>query len=617
MTDLAMEQIIRNLAKYCHFKLDRPMPAKTTRLTSLRSHVKAKGLAAIIVPRQDEFQGEYVAAYAERLKWLTGFAGSWGVAIAGLRKAAIFVDGRYTVQVQEQVDVTLFEPHHLMDDPPADWLKRNIRKGEKIGFDPWVTSLADARKYRSAAAEIGATLVALAPNPIDLIWDDQPEKPSAPIRHHDIQHAGLSATEKLKAIAATLAKQGADAVLLADPASVCWALNVRGDDVPFTPFPLAYAIVHRKGKAELFADAKRLTPEAKSALAAIVKCVDPAELTSRLKALAKKTVSLDPSLAPEGARLALIKAGAKVIEAQDPCVMPKARKNTTEQQGARDAQLRDGVALSRFLEWVDVNVAAGNHTEATAAQKLADIRMESNLLRGMSFPSISASGPNAAIPHYHLDPAKARPLKSGEIYLIDSGGQYLDGTTDVTRTTMIGPSTDEIRDRFTRVLKGMIGISLLRFPKGTTGAHIDAIARAALWKAGLDFDHGTGHGVGSYLSVHEGPARISKASHVVLEPGMILSNEPGFYKKGHFGIRIENLLIVTEAKPIDGGERDMMGFETLTLAPIDRALIDTHLLTREELNWLDTYHARVLREVSPLVSSETKAWLTKACSPLT
>jgi Xaa-Pro aminopeptidase len=593
-----------------------PMPAAPSRLATLRSLMKAKGLSAVIVPRQDEFQGEYVAPYAERLKWLTGFAGSWGVAIVGLRKAAIFVDGRYTVQVREQVDVKLFEPQHLIDEPPANWLKRNLKTGDKIAFDPWVMSLADARKYRATAAEIGATLVALPRNPVDQIWNEQPARPSSAIRHHGVQHAGLSAPEKLKVVTAALRTQGADAVLLADPASVCWALNIRSDDVPFTPFPLAYAIVHRKGKAELFADIKRLTPEARSALAAIATCRAPLDLAARLKALTKKTVALDPALAPEGARLALLKAGAKVVEAQDPCVLPKARKNPTEQQGARDAQRRDGAALSRFLEWISRNAAGGQHTEATAAARLEDFRSETNLLRGLSFSSISASGPNAAIPHYHLDPATARPLASGEIYLIDSGGQYLDGTTDVTRTTMIGPPTDEIRDRFTRVLKGMIGISVLRFPKGTTGAHIDAIARMVLWKAGLDFDHGTGHGVGSYLSVHEGPARISKASHVALEPGMILSNEPGYYKQGHFGIRIENLLIVTTATPVDGGERDMMGFETLTLAPIDRSLIDTHLLTRDELTWLDAYHARVLREVSPLVPDSTKAWLVQACAPL-
>jgi Xaa-Pro aminopeptidase len=579
--------------------------------------MKSKKLAAVIVPRQDEFQGEYVAAYAERLQWLTGFKGSWGVAIVGTRKAAIFVDGRYTLQVQQQTDTTLFEAHHLMEDPPANWIKRNIKPRENVGLDPWVTTIAEARKLRSAVTEAKGKLVALTSNAVDMVWKDQPAKPSSPIEHHAEVYAGVSASEKLKAISASLAKQNANAVFLADPASVCWALNIRGNDIPHTPFPLAYAIIHRKGKAELFTDAKRLTPEAKSALASVAKCVAPEKLGDQLKALKKKTVSLDPAVVPEAVRLALEKSGAKIIEAQDPCVLPRAYKNATEQQGAREAQRRDGAALSEFLHWLEREAIKGKETELTAANELHRCRKATGLLRDLSFESISAAGPNAASPHYHLTPGQERAVVPGEIYLIDSGGQYLDGTTDVTRTIMIGKPTDEMRDRNTRVLKGMIAVTMARFPKGTTGVALDAFARAALWKAGFDFDHGTGHGVGSYLSVHEGPARISKAGHVALEPGMILSNEPGYYKQGHYGIRIENLLLVTEPTSIPGGERDMLGFETLTLAPIDRALIDTHILTREELNWLDAYHQRVLKELSPLVSATTKHWLEKACAPLT
>lgn len=587
------------------------------RLKALRTLMKARSLAAVIVPRQDEFQGEYVAPYAERLQWLTGFKGSWGVAIVGTRKAAIFVDGRYTLQVRSQTDTTLFEPHHLIEDPPANWIARTIKRGEKIGFDPWVTTVAEARKLRSAAETAGAKLIPLPRNPVDMVWKDQPPRPTGMIEAHDIAHAGAAAATKLKSIAATLEKQGADAAFVADPASVCWALNIRGSDVPFTPFPLAYALLRRKGKAELFADAKRLTAEARAALKDVAVCKTPSDLQDRLAELHGKAVSLDPNHAPEAVRLALLKAGAKVIEAQDPCLMPKARKNATEQQGAREAQRRDGGALTRFLKWVADNGANGDHTEATAAAMLHGFREESNLLRGLSFESISASGPNAAIPHYHLSPDAARPLKTGEIYLIDSGGQYLDGTTDVTRTVMIGPASEEMRDRFTRVLKGMIGLSVLRFPKGTTGAHIDAIARAALWKAGLDFDHGTGHGVGSYLSVHEGPARISKTGHTPLEAGMIISNEPGYYKQDAYGIRIENLLLVSEAAAIKGGDRPMLGFETLTLAPIDRTLIDTRLLTPEELHWLNAYHARVLKELAPLLDEPTAHWLAEVCAPLT
>jgi Xaa-Pro aminopeptidase len=587
------------------------------RLKALRTLMKAKGLAAVIVPRQDEFQGEYVAPYAERLQWLTGFKGSWGVAIAGTRKAAIFVDGRYTLQVREQTDTDLFEPHHLIEDPPSNWIGKTLKRGDKLGFDPWVTTVAEARKLRAATEKAGAKLVALPRNPIDQIWNDQPPRPTEPITAHALAHAGKSAADKLEGIAAQLEMLGAHAALIADPASVCWALNIRGNDVPYTPFPLAYALLRRKGKSELFAHAKRLTPEAKAALATVAACKAPKDLPSRLATLKGKGVAIDPAIVPEAVRLALTKAGARVIEASDPCTLPKARKNATEQQGARDAQRRDGAALSRFLKWVAEHGGNGQHTEATAASKLLELREESNLLRGLAFESISASGPNAASPHYHLTPETARPLRNGEIYLIDSGRQYLDGTTDVTRTVIIGQPTDEMRDRFTRVLKGMIGLSLLRFPKGTTGGHIDAIARAALWKAGLDFDHGTGHGVGSYLSVHEGPARISKAGNVPLEAGMILSNEPGYYKQGAYGIRIENLLLVTEATNIDGGDRPMHGFETLTLAPIDRALIDTRLLTREELHWLDSYHARVLAELSSLMDHETAAWLKVACAPLT
>ncbi len=596
--------------------MNTPHPAHA-RVKDLRAMMKTRKLAAVIVPRQDEFQGEYVAAYAERLQWLTGFKGSWGVAIVAARNAAIFVDGRYTLQVQQQTDTKLFEAHHLMDDPPANWIKRNIKARQNVGFDPWVTTVAEARKLRAAVHEAGGKLVALPRNPVDMVWKDQPAKPSANIEHHDEVYAGLSAAEKLKTIAAALLKQGADAVILADPASVCWALNIRGSDVPHTPFPLAYAIIHRKGKAELFADPQRLTAQAKSALSPVAKCIAPDQLALRLKALANKTVALDPSLAPDAVRLALEKAGAAIVEAQDPCVLPKARKNPVEQQGAREAQLRDGAALCNFLCWLALEAPKGRETERTAADHLLHCRKATGLLRDLSFESISAAGPNAASPHYHLTPGAERTIKLGEIYLIDSGGQYLDGTTDVTRTVMIGAPSNEMRDRFTRVLKGMIDVSVMRFPKGTTGVAIDAIARAALWKGGLDFDHGTGHGVGSYLSVHEGPARISKGGHVALEPGMILSNEPGYYKQGHYGIRIENLLLVTEASAIDGGDRDMLGFETLTLAPIDRALIDTHILTREELTWLDAYHDRVLREVSPLVGADTRQWLAGACAPLT
>jgi Xaa-Pro aminopeptidase len=585
-------------------------------LSLLRAALAKQRLDGFLVPRQDEFQGEYVAAYAERLKWLTGFAGSWGVAIVLAKKAAIFVDGRYTSQVREQVDVKAIVPQHLIDAPPTDWIKANLKKGQKLGFDPWLTTIADARRYQAACDSVGAKLVAADKNPIDKVWADQPKRPSTPLDLQPDHFAGKSAKHKIAEISKALASQGADAVFLAEPSSVSWAFNIRGNDVPFTPVALAYALVPAKGKATIFIDEERVPKAVKAALKSLAEFASPGAIAKALKALAakKKAVLVDAGSAPQ--QVALLLKGARLIEGQDPCTMPKAQKNAVEQAGARAAQLRDGAALSRFLHWVSVEGPKGQLDEAKAADRLAEFRKATGRLEDLSFSTISASGPNAAIPHYHLDPAHALAIKPGEIYLIDSGGQYRDGTTDVTRTIIIGEPTAEMKDRFTRVLKGMIAISQVRFPTGTTGAHIDALARASLWSAGLDFDHGTGHGVGSYLSVHEGPARISKASHVALRPGMLLSNEPGYYKPGQFGIRTENLLFVTEAEDIPGGERKMMGFETITLAPIDRKLIDTDLLTREELRWLDAYHARVLAEVGLLLDGEALDWLKQVCAGL-
>jgi Xaa-Pro aminopeptidase len=585
-------------------------------LKLLRTELAKLRLDGFLVPRQDEFQGEYVPAYAERLKWLTGFGGSWGVAIVLAKKAAIFVDGRYTSQVREQVDVKAFVPEHLIDSPPADWIKLQLKKGQRLGFDPWLTTIADARRYKAACDSVGATLVPVARNPIDTVWADQPQRPSSPLEVQPERYAGQSSKAKLAALAKSLVAQKADAVFLAEPSSVSWLFNIRGHDVPFTPVAQAYALVPAKGKATIFMDGARVPKDVKAALKSSVDFAGPETIAKSLKALGakKKSVLVDAGSAPQ--QVALLLKGAKRIEGQDPCTLPKAQKNTVEQAGARAAQLRDGAALSRFLHWISVEGPKGHLDEAKAAAKLAEFRKATGKLEDLSFETISASGPNAASPHYHLDPAHVRPIKSGEIYLVDSGGQYRDGTTDVTRTMIIGEPTAEMKDRFTRVLKGMIAISVVRFPAGTTGAHIDALARASLWSGGFDFDHGTGHGVGSYLSVHEGPARISKAGHAVLKPGMILSNEPGYYKPGAYGIRTENLLIVREAEEISGGERKMLGFETITLAPIDRKLIDVSLLTRDELRWLDAYHARVLGEVGLLLDGPALYWLKEACASL-
>jgi Xaa-Pro aminopeptidase len=586
------------------------------RLALLRAVMKKQKLTGFIVPRQDEFQGEYVASYAERLNWLTGFAGSWGMAIITHKKAAIFVDGRYTVQVREQVDTKLITPQHLIDEPPTTWISENLKKGDRLGFDPWLITTGEAKRFATACEKVGAKLVPVAKNLIDQIWADQPARPSNPLSVQPLQFAGRSVKDKLADMSGALSKAAADAAVLAEPSSVSWVLNIRGGDVPFTPVVLAYAIIHKKGKAELFVDKNKLPEDVQAHLKSTTTIKKPAEFEKSLKSLARKKskVLIDAGSAPERVRNAL--KGAEIKEAMDPCTMPKACKNPSELNGARAAQLRDGVALSRYLHWLSIEAPKGHLTEATAAERLTAFRKETGVLLDLSFSTISASGPNAAIPHYHVDPDNCRAINNNEIYLIDSGGQYQDGTTDVTRTVVIGQPTDEMKDRFTRVLKGMIAISTISFPKGTTGGHIDVLARAALWKAGLDFDHGTGHGVGSYLSVHEGPARISKAGNVALQPGMILSNEPGYYKAGHFGIRIENLLIVKEAADIKGGERPMLSFETLTFAPIDRNLIDSKLLTREDLQWLDAYHARVLKDVGSQMDGAAAEWMKLACSPL-
>jgi Xaa-Pro aminopeptidase len=584
-----------------------------SRVAVLRQTLKKMKLTGLIVPRQDEFQGEYVAAYAERLRWLTGFAGSWGMAILTLNKGAIFVDGRYTIQVRQQVDTKLFTPHHLIDNPPSAWIADNLKKGDVLGFDPWLLTADQAERFTAACAKVGAKLVPVTPNPIDTIWEDQPKRPTASLSVQPLQFAGQSVAEKLAMISKLLGKTGVDATVLTQPDSVAWVFNIRGHDVPYTPVVLAYAILKRKGKAELFIDKAKLPEDVQAHLKKSVIIKKPAELESALKALGKSAVQIDSNWAPAKIKSTLAKA--KIINATDLCVLPKAKKNKTEQEGARAAHRRDGVAMSRFLCWLESAAPQGNLTEWSVAEKLEQFRKDTGMLLDLSFDSIAGAGPNAALPHYHVNPDDCLPLEINEIFLIDSGGQYQDGTTDITRTVIVGEPTQEMQDRFTRVLKGMIDVSRIRFPKGTCGSQIDALARQSLWAAGLDYDHGTGHGVGSYLSVHEGPARINKSDRTPLEPGMILSNEPGFYKQNDFGIRIENLLLVHEAQNIDGGERPMLGFETLTLCPIERRLIDTKLLTRDELHWLDTYHARVLKEVGDHLSGAELEWLKKACAP--
>ena len=587
---------------------------KSERLAALRAEMRAQKLDAFIVPRQDEFQGEYVAAYAERLKWISGFSGSWGTAVIGLKKAALFVDGRYTVQARQEADSKQFTFHHLMRTPPWDWLATEFSKGARIGYDPRILSIADARRYRVSCENAGIKLVPADPNPIDAIWGDQPVRPAAIVIAQPLKYTGLSTADKLAAIRSQVKKQKADAVFLADPTSVAWAFNLRGNDVPYTPLAQAYALVPVSGKAQIFISEQRITPELAKSLRGHVVCSPSHETALKALGRGKATVMLDPISVPDHARILLETSGAKVVEHQDPCLLPKATKTLVEQEGARRAQLRDGAALCNFLCWLDGAAGSGKLTESAAAQELLSFRQENKELRDLSFGTISAAGRNSALPHYDVR-GKGAVLKKGSIYLVDSGAQYADGTTDVTRTIIIGQPSEEMRDRFTRVLKGMIAISTIHFPEGTTGAHLDVLARAALWNAGFDFDHGTGHGIGSYLSVHEGPQRISKTGQAALQPGMIISNEPGYYKEGHYGIRIENLLLVSKPIKAKGADRAMLSFETLTFAPIDRRLIDPRLLTREELQWLDAYHAQVLHHMDGRVKPETRLWLKQACAP--
>lgn len=584
------------------------------RAGKLRAELRERGLDGFIIPRADEHQGEYVPPHAERLRWLTGFSGSAGLAIVLLDKAAIFIDGRYTLQVRYQVDIDLFEPQSLIDMPPVQWVEENLVHGAKLAYDPWLHTVDSIERLRKAAEKAGATLVALDENLIDVIWDDQPPKPKAAIEPHDLVYAGQPAAEKLKQITEELQKADADATVLTMPDSIAWLFNIRGGDVSHSPLPLSFALVYEDGHAELFVDEEKITPETRAHLGNAVTLLPPEELGPMLDKLGTwgREVRLDTSTCAAWIHDRLVKSGGIVKRGADLCELPKARKNEAEVSGTRAAHIRDGQALSRFLAWLAREAPGGNVTEISAARKLELFREQTGALKEISFDTISGAGPNGAIVHYRVTTATDRPLGPGELYLVDSGAQYLDGTTDVTRTVAIGTPSDEMKDRFTRVLKGHIALASARFPAGTSGAQLDALARIALWRAGLDFDHGTGHGVGSYLSVHEGPQRISKAGHVPLEPGMIVSNEPGYYKPDAFGIRIENLLVVTPPAPIEGGEREMLGFETVTLAPIDLNLVVPDLLTNEERDWLNDYHARVAEHVADALPDTDRDWLAEA-----
>ncbi|QAY96228.1 X-Pro aminopeptidase [Methylovirgula ligni] len=584
------------------------------RFKALREELARQGLDGFIVPRADRHQNEYVPPSDERLAWLTGFTGSAGLAIVLKDRAVLFVDARYTIQARDQVDLAVVEPVPLATTSPEKWLEANLPAGAKLGYDPWLHTPGQIERYEKAAANAEATLVAVDLNPIDAIWTDRPPPPQGAVKRHPPRLAGESAKKKLARIIKALGK--ADALVVSDPHAVAWAFNIRGADVSHTPLPLAFALIPREGKPRLYIEAAKLNAATRAYLEDYAKVEEPAGLEDDLKRLGQKhrRVLFDTATVPVKLTRLLKEAGGTPEIGQDPTALMKARKNEAELEGSRAAHLRDGAAIVRFLHWFDTEAPKGKLTEIDAARALETFRRETGKLKDLSFPTISAAGPHSAIPHYRVTEASNRKISRG-IYLVDSGGQYEDGTTDITRTLAVGAPTQEMRDRFTRVLKGHIAIARALFPKGTSGGQIDALARLALWQAGVDFDHGTGHGVGSYLSVHEGPQRISKIGGVALEPGMILSNEPGYYKADHFGIRIENLIVVTPRK-IKGAERETLGFETITFAPIDLTLVEPKLLDPEEIAWLDAYHAEVRKRLSPYLDRGDRQWLAQATQPL-
>lgn len=592
-------------------------PAPAERLAALRTELVRRGLDGFIVPRTDAHQGEYVPPHDERLRWLTGFSGSAGLAIVLRDRAAIFIDGRYTLQVGNEVDTGIIEPVPLADTPPAAWIASNLPKGATLGYDSWLHAESALNAFRRATEKAGGVLQAVPDNPVDAVWPDQPAPPIAPIVVHEDVYAGKASSEKRQEIAASLTSAGCDAAVLTAPDSIAWLLNIRGGDVPRAPMPLSFAILHGDGAVDLFADTRKLAPGLGAHLGNGVSVSDVAEFPASLAGMKGRSVRVDPGSAAGFVFDQLHDGGAVISRGDDPCALPKACKNPVEIAGSRAAHERDGAALTQFLAWFAEKAPTGTLSEMAAADRLAECRFGDALIRDLSFDTISGSGANGAIVHYRVTPGSDRVMQRGELFLVDSGAQYLDGTTDVTRTIAVGEPTAEMRDRFTRVLKGHIGIARARFPMGTTGAQLDLLARQHLWDAGLDFDHGTGHGVGSYLSVHEGPHRISKApSSVALQPGMIVSNEPGYYKTGEYGIRIENLVTVIPCAALADAERSMLEFETLTLAPIDLNLVDAGLLTPPEIAWLDAYHMRVCEMLGPELDGHAKEWLMAATRPL-
>lgn len=604
------------------------MNTHEARLDALRKELKRRDLDGFVVPPSDEHMSEYVGAYAQRLAWLTGFGGSAGTAVVLTDAtqepaAAMFVDGRYTLQVRDQVDGKLYAYESVPETSPAKWLAEHAPEGAKIGFDPWLHGKRWATETAKVLAGRNAELVPVETNPIDAIWADRPEPSAAPALIHEERFAGQPSSEKREAIAQWLEEKKLDAAVIPALDSIAWLFNIRGSDVDRTPVALSFAIVHADASAELFIAPEKVTPELRAHLGNAVQISPRDAFGDDLASLSGKRVAVDPDASVQAIFSALEAGGAEISEERDPCVLPKATKNAAEQQGQREAHERDGAAVSRFLHWLSLEAPKGKVTELAASDRLHAFRRETGDLRDLSFDTISGSGPNGAIVHYRVTEETNRTLEPGSVYLVDSGGQYPDGTTDITRTVWIGPGEPpaDVKDRYTRVLKGHIALARAVFPKGTNGSQLDVLARQFLWESGVDYAHGTGHGVGSFLSVHEGPQRIAKTGggqaggEQELLPGMIVSNEPGYYKSGEYGIRIENLQMVGK-REIAGAEGDYFGFETLTLVPIERALVDPTLLTPDEIAWWNAYHARVRDTIGPRLDGDAKDWLEAQCAPL-
>lgn len=585
------------------------------RLADLRRELAARDLDGFLIPRADAHQGEYVSAHDARLAWLTGFTGSAGFCVVTPDRAGVFVDGRYRVQVKSEVDLAHFTPVPWPETKPADWLAEAMPEGGRIGYDPWLHTRQEITRLEAALAGSGIALSAQASNPVDAIWPDQPAPPVGQVRLWSDAIAGETATEKRARIAQDLRKAGQNAAVLTLADSLSWLLNIRGADIPRNPVVQGFAIIEANGHVAVFTDPAKFPADVRSALGNEVQILSLDALTPALTNLSGP-VRVDPATAPDRVFALIESMGTQIDPGTDPVIMPKACKNPAEIAGMRDAHLQDGAAVTELLCWLDAqapSLADAPLTEIDVVRKLEQLRIARGIT-DISFETILGSGPHGAIMHYRVTDKSNRRIRPGDVVLVDSGGQYDNGTTDITRTLPMGEVDPAVRQPYTRVLQGLIAISRARFPRGIAGAHLDALARAPLWMDGMDFDHGTGHGVGAGLSVHEGPIRIARISDIPLRPGMILSNEPGYYREGAFGIRLENLIVVHEVESRDG--RDMLGFETLTLTPLDRRLIAPGLLSADEIAWLDGYHARVRDEISPLVGAEVRDWLHLATRPL-